>query len=142
MKPRPTPEQLSNSTEFELIDALHIDEMGAFLSREMNAGTSENTTKHLSKYLALALFMVLGGILGYGLVAIIPAAFRGEWGGAGALFGGIILFFVVLLPLHELIHGAVFKILGAPKIGFGWNWKGMMAYAYAQKFAINLKELI
>ncbi|MFY7825721.1 MAG: DUF3267 domain-containing protein [Flectobacillus sp.] len=142
MKSRPTPEQLSNSTEFELIDAFHIDEMGAFLSREMNAGTSENTTKPLSKYLALALFMVLGGILGYGLVAIIPAALRGEWGGAGALFGGIILFFVVLLPLHELIHGAVFKILGAPKIGFGWNWKGMMAYAYAQKFAINLKELI
>ncbi|MGX7686168.1 DUF3267 domain-containing protein [Flectobacillus roseus] len=142
MAQRPTPEELQNNKEFELIDAFHIDEMGTFLAREMSAGTDTSTDRPLSRYLPLVLLMLLGALVGYGLVSIIPAAFRGDLHGLSSLFGGVLLFFVLLLPVHELIHGAVFKILGAPKIGFGWSWKGMMAYAYAQKFAINLKELI
>ncbi|MDI9864687.1 DUF3267 domain-containing protein [Flectobacillus sp. DC10W] len=143
MTQRPTPEELQNSFEFKLIDVFHIDEMGAFLAREMNTRFDENNTqKSSTRYLPLLMFVILGALVGYGLVSIIPSAFRGEWHGLSSLFGGVLLFFILLLPLHELIHGAVFKIFGAPKIGFGWNWKGMMAYAYAQKFAINLKELI
>jgi hypothetical protein len=34
MAQRPTPEELQNNKEFELIDAFHIDEMGTFLARE------------------------------------------------------------------------------------------------------------
>ncbi len=55
MTQRPTPEELQNNIEFELIDAFHIDEMGTFLAREMSTGTDENTNKPLSKYLPLIL---------------------------------------------------------------------------------------
>ena len=57
MAQRPTPEELQNNIEFELIDAFHIDEMGTFLAREMSAGTDENTNKPLSKYLPLVLLV-------------------------------------------------------------------------------------
>ena len=94
MTQRPTPEELQNNIEFELIDAFHIDEMGTFLAREMSTGTDENTNKPLSKYLPLILLMFLGALVGYGLVSIIPAAFRGEWHGLSSLFGGVLLFFI------------------------------------------------
>ena len=47
MAQRPTPEELQNNKEFELIDAFHIDEMGTFLAREMSAGTDTSTDRPL-----------------------------------------------------------------------------------------------
>lgn len=48
--------------------------------------------------------------------------------------------FIFWLPLHEAIHALFFKWLGADKVGFGYSNKGMMVYAYSQRFVMPLRE--
>lgn len=58
----------------------------------------------------------------------------------GQIAIGVIGLFLIVLPLHEGIHALFFKILGARQVGFGYSKKGMMVYAYAQRFVMTLRE--
>jgi hypothetical protein len=55
------------------------------------------------------------------------------------LFLGVFFFFL-LLPIHEFIHGAVYKLLGAEKVRYGAVWKKMMFYAIAPDFVADAGE--
>jgi len=52
-------------------------------------------------------------------------------------FGFGVLSFFVLLPIHELIHGLVYKIAGAKDIRFGASLRQAYAYAIAHNFVAN-----
>jgi hypothetical protein len=52
-------------------------------------------------------------------------------------FGNAVLCFIVLLPLHEGIHGAVYQICGAQDVRFGGSLKQFYAYAVAHKFVVG-----
>ncbi len=141
---KPTIEQLHTSPNYELIESFHIDEMGQFLMRELGMKPPEKTNEKskltLKKLLFLLVFVVIGGAVGWGIGKFIP---KSE-GGLDTVFSQFSLaflsFFAVLLPIHEGIHALVFKALGAKKVGFGWSTKSMIVYAYAQKFAMTLRE--
>lgn len=141
---RPTIDSLHDTSEYQLVESFTIDEMTLFLARE--AGLQhQNTNRPVYKtpgflFLMLGL-MFFGGAIGW----LIGAAFKNSADtqllGAGWQLGlGVVVFFVIVLPLHELIHAAFFKMLGAPKVGFGYSTKGLMVYAYAQKFVMKLRE--
>ncbi len=134
---KPTVTQLENSPEFILIEAFKVEEMGTFLAKIMQG----NATKAPKQpWFFLVLMALLGAFVGYFLGSFFSKFLSGDaWVQMGIAF---VAFWVVLLPLHELIHGIVFKALGAKQIGFGWTWKGWMAYCYAQNFVITLQELI
>lgn len=140
---RLTPSDLVDNPQFVLIDAFHIDEMGAFLLREIQTKPPTNLpASGLLKYILVGIMLVLGLGIGYWVGSFLPHIIHDSNTIFQQIGLGLVVFFVLILPLHELIHGIVFKLLKAPKVGFGWTWKGMMAYAYAQKFVINLQELI
>ncbi len=50
--------------------------------------------------------------------------------------------FFVLLPIHELIHAAAYKIVGAPNVGFGADFKKLVFYAVADQFMIDRKKFM
>jgi hypothetical protein len=56
--------------------------------------------------------------------------------------GLAVLIWVVLIPLHEAIHGLVYWLLGARDIHFGGSLRLMYFYAVAHDFVINSRELI
>lgn len=55
---------------------------------------------------------------------------------------GSILVFTVLIPVHEGLHGLAYKIIGAPEISFGANWRKFYFYAVANRFLVNKKAFL
>lgn len=64
----------------------------------------------------------------------------------GLLIGGVSLgiagFVGIALPIHEGIHGLVYKLLGAHKISFHADWKRMFFFAAADQFVLNKREFM
>ncbi len=58
------------------------------------------------------------------------------------LFFGLILFPVLLIPVHEMIHALAYKMLGARKIKFGADLSQFIFFVTADKFVIGFKKLI
>lgn len=132
---KPSIDELNNPNYFSLVESFKIDEMMVFLMKELGA----NTNKPNKKGRPIVIIMLLGGmggIFGYFVGKQIMMLKLDSWQFAGAF--GLLIF--ILLPIHEAIHGLVFKLLGAKKVGFGWTPKSLMVYAYSQKFVMSLKE--
>ena len=55
---------------------------------------------------------------------------------------GSILVFTVLVIVHESLHGLAYKLVGAPKISFGANWRMFYFYAMADSFVTNRKSFV
>jgi len=53
-----------------------------------------------------------------------------------------ILFAVLIIPMHELLHAMAFKLLGATKVSIHAQWGKMLFYAIADKFVMNSMEFI
>jgi hypothetical protein len=41
---------------------------------------------------------------------------------------------LLLIPIHELIHGLFYKLVGAKKVSYSADWKKLIFYAAADKF--------
>lgn len=52
-------------------------------------------------------------------------------------FGNAVLSFIVLLPLHEWLHGVAYRLHGARDIRYGVNLRKLYAYAVAHNFVIG-----
>lgn len=131
---KPSIDELHNPNHFSLVESFKIDEMMAFLMKELGANSTKLKTGN--KVMRIVLIGMVGAVLGYFIGKQIGKFKLDPWQFLEAF--GLLIF--VLLPIHEGIHGLVFKILGAEKVGFGWTPKTLMVYAYAQKFVMSLKE--
>lgn len=88
----------------------------------------------------LMLFFFLGCVF-----AVTGAGF---WIGAGQLsvlsFIGWLLLGIpatfLLVPLHEMIHGWMFRWYGAKDVRYGVIWRYLMFYAVAHAFVINYRQ--
>ncbi len=148
---KPTVEQLHNADRYELIDSFRIDEMAQFLTRELGMAKKEPNQKSTpNKWIGWVFLLGLaagGGVVGYvlgsGLTGVIKDSGVTQAGGISMAkqVGLAFLSFIVLLPIHEVIHAAVFKYYGATTVGFGGSWKSMIVYAYAHKFVHSGREL-
>ncbi|MPR35160.1 DUF3267 domain-containing protein [Salmonirosea aquatica] len=143
--PRPSVATLYDSGEYRLVESFTIDEMPQFLAREAGfarvplAGQPEK--KATPKWVPIAVLFVLGAgfgaLLGLSIKGMVsPPLLPLGW----QLVLGVVGLFLVILPVHEGIHALFFKILGARKVGFGYSKKGLMVYAYAQRFVMSLPE--
>ena len=47
---------------------------------------------------------------------------------------------LLLVPLHELVHGWMFRWYGARDVRYGVIWKKLMFYAVAHAFAVNYRQ--
>ena len=149
---KPTIQDLHESGQYRLVESFKIDEMTQFLARElgMNPAISSPAADNVPKTLRqkakagfrFALFfagsLAFGWLLGTGIANWIP---KNTLINSGTQFLVGILAFFPLITLHEFIHGIFFKRVGASRVGYGWSWKGMMAYAYAQNYVMTLREV-
>jgi hypothetical protein len=55
---------------------------------------------------------------------------------------GFFLFFLVLLPIHELIHGLFYKLSGAPDVKFAAQWRKLIFYCVADGFVADTKSFL
>lgn len=56
-----------------------------------------------------------------------------------ACFTGIALS-LLLMPIHEVIHGLAYKLVGAPKVSYHAHWKQLIFMAVAHQFVANRRE--
>ena len=158
---KPTIQDLYESGEYRLLESFKIDDMMQFLLREMGmasavappnqgADVPDAVAGGLKKWLRLAGSFVLSGVFGWfvgrgitrwGNIDKIGTANIEKIAGASVQFLVGILVFFPLITVHEFTHGIFFKQIGAPRVGYGWSWKGMMAYAYAQNYVMTLREV-
>ena len=67
----------------------------------------------------------------------------GSWGWRVILlqcFNGFILWPVILIPVHELIHAIMYTFTGAPKIKFGVRPEYYLFYVTADKYVIGRNQ--
>ncbi|TDB65875.1 DUF3267 domain-containing protein [Arundinibacter roseus] len=142
---RPTTNSLHESGSYRLIESFTIDEMAQFLAREAGMQPKSDVPKQKKPARMILLTAVLalaGAAFGWVIgTALFTSSEDEVWLSAGwQMLIAFLCFFIIWLPLHESIHALVFKMLGAPKVGFGYSTKGMMVYAYAQRFVMTLRE--
>ncbi|MBO0951102.1 DUF3267 domain-containing protein [Fibrella forsythiae] len=146
---KPTIQDLHESGHYRLVDSFRIDEMMQFLARELgitpsgqNVPTTKTTNQKVKAGLRLAIIFIgsltFGWFVGTGMSTWLS---KDELVSGGSQFLIGFLVFFPLITVHEFIHGIFFKRVGAPRVGYGWSWKGMMAYAYAQNYVMNLREV-
>ncbi|WP_245859824.1 DUF3267 domain-containing protein [Spirosoma aerolatum] len=58
------------------------------------------------------------------------------------LFLGVFIFFVILLPIHELIHGFFYKVAGAQNVQFTAHWRTLVFYCLADNFVADAKSFL
>lgn len=91
---------------------------------------------------ATAFFITI--LMGFGGIGAFAAHFLLT----GTLSGGQVFWYtlagvpatLLLVPLHELIHGWAFRWSGAKDIRYGVIWKKLMFYAVAHCFAVNYRQ--
>jgi hypothetical protein len=57
-------------------------------------------------------------------------------------FSGGIAFFLLLIPLHELLHGLAYRLCGAPAVSYHAAIKKFMFYALADRFVIGRRSFL
>lgn len=142
---KPTISQLNSPDRYALIESIRIDEMNAFVARELGLsarkGTTERPKRGWAGVLVIVFLAAIGGLAGYELATLVMQGNADSVAGALVQAGLGLAGFLGLLPLHELIHGLVFKRVGAERVGYGGSLKGLMVYAYAQNLVMTLREL-
>jgi len=49
--------------------------------------------------------------------------------------------FLIILPIHEIIHAIVYKLFGAKNVGFKIVWKQFVVYTYANHDVVNSRQM-
>lgn len=136
---RPTIQELHDETKFTKVADFHIDETMKFLMNPSGFGKPEEEKPNKKSQVIIGILFFIAsvavGFLGGEMIM------KGENSGI-KLFGALIAFMLVVLPIHEAIHALIFKSFKASDVGFGFAPKAGMVYAYAQNFPITMKELI
>lgn len=73
------------------------------------------------------------------LIWLLAAAFqRFTFLGFLAQFGlGVAVMLLIVLPLHEALHAAAYRLCGARDIRWSFSWKMLAAYVVANAFVAN-----
>ncbi len=130
---RPDYTQLLDDSQYEVLAQFGLDELIPFVV----ACYRESSPVKTLYYIPLVL---LCGVLGYqtaltGMTVLGSSVFL--WLGAGVLF-----MLTVGAVLHELLHAAVYYLLGARRIHFGAEWRYYAFYAIADGFSVNWREYV
>jgi len=124
---RYTPTDIKSNPNFEILDVLNYDSVLDFTRRYIR----KNTRSMILFYIFLiGSFIFLVGSLVYGIIEH-DRAFLGI---LKQYFYGLIISFSIIIPVHEIIHGIVYILLGAKKILFGAELKQFAFYAVADDF--------
>lgn len=115
---------LSTDSRFELVTELDHHSLMDFVRVYFQERKSVITIGH----------SVFSGLVG----GVIGATFLLQWDAAGkhiAQFGwGFLATFLLLVPLHEVIHALTYKLCGAQDIRWSYSLKSFAVYVIAHHF--------
>ncbi|MGE7777623.1 DUF3267 domain-containing protein [Chitinophaga sp. NPDC101104] len=124
------------------LQARGYTELAAFRISELLVPVKDGMRRGSLFYWLLMAASVLGGIsivAAYILSREAGELTRGQF--SGRLTLGIAAVFL-LIPIHELIHGLLFRLFGARDVRYGVVWKKLMFYAVAHNFAVNYRQFL
>jgi len=131
---RLTPYELEDEAQYELVLEIDHDHIVPFVLEWLRRPTP-----------VLRAYQAVLAVLAAFTIWMVMAATRGSavmsLGAVLKQLGVALLANVTLLvPTHEFIHAAVYKILGAPSIHLGADWKRFVFYAVADHFVVDRCE--
>jgi hypothetical protein len=137
MNPNPSPEELLNNDDFELIEEVEYSNLKSFIINEIVKKSVLIKLHSVFQVLAIVILVGLLSFYGYGLYR------NGNYSTELlTILASIVFSFTLLIPIHELIHAAAFLLLGKKDIGFGVQWKKFLFYAESNRQVLNRKEMI
>ena len=125
-----TPIDLQNETRFQMLVVLGHDDVTGFVGEYYWKRRNWLVLSHyLISLVSLAVWVIVGVTQGNNLDRWL------------VVFGAAILAFILLVPVHEAIHGIVYWLLGAKDIRFSVSLREFYAYAIANQFVVDQREL-
>ena len=126
------PEQLKDQERFDLIKTLSHDKIIQFVMNELRKLRWPMVIFYginiilLSMIIAFSLTNIIHSYISWGLY----------W---QFLLLGIFSGMILVIPVHELLHGLAYKLAGASKVKFGADIRQMLFYASAPSFVAGKK---
>jgi len=127
-----SPSQLQEK-DYKLLCELQHDDLIHFIKEAYRKKTPFSVGFN---FLVMIILGSVAAIIGYQAVQ-----YGNFWQAFTKTLLGIAVVFP-LIPIHELIHGWVYKLLGAPHVGYTANFKKMYFTAQANLFIVNYKEFL
>jgi hypothetical protein len=130
MRDAPSVEEL-HSDRFEQLVMLRHHDLVEFAAQYFLQRTSWLTRLHHGASIAA-------------VIALMYATFRlppvGGW--ILQFAAGAVSFIVVLLPLHELLHAAAYRAVGARHLRWNWTRKGFAVYVLAHRDVVHARPFV
>lgn len=127
-----TTQELEQHPSYHPLLVLGYDDLLPFIQDQFSSSTVT-----IRGYIGLLLLLLVGTIL-FGWIDVANGEI--SWGGLLKYLGlGTLLVFTLFIPLHEGLHGLAYKLVGAPKVAYGVNWRKFYFYAVADQFVIGRK---
>jgi hypothetical protein len=134
-KGQPRIEHLIQDPRYQLVEVLGFDEMVPFVFKHIRQKGFMSFAYFISIFLLLAYVVIHTGIV---LAAHSLSGRQILTQG----FAGIITGSFLVIPVHELIHGLSYLILGARRVIFGADLKQFIFYVTADKYPISGMRVI
>jgi len=126
---RLTPADLQDEQRFRLVDVLEHQNLLPFIQKYYFNLRSPVIQAH---FLLLLAYLLAAGLS----IPAVTAAGR-DW---VVQSGFAVLLFLPLIPIHEAIHGLVYRLYGARDVRFSASLRRLYAYAIADAFVVNRAE--
>ena len=127
---KPDTEKLKNDPGYRQILELDFQDMIPFVLSNIR-----------SKGIFSRVYMVINaGMLGFILYAILEgfSASSLTWGQViKQALAGILIGSILIIPVHEGVHGLVYRLLGARKIKFGADLQQFIFYVTADRYPVS-----
>lgn len=125
-----SPEDIKSNHRFVLLDELNYDRIVDFTAKYIR---KRNPSMVIFYIFTAGTFLLVIGSLVYGMVY-----HNREFGGIMKQYlYGLIISFSAMIPIHEIIHGIIYVLLGARKVYFGAEFKQFAFYAVADEFVTD-----
>jgi hypothetical protein len=128
-----TIEELHESGNYELAETLDYRSMLGFVIRHMKP----------RGFVMVSFYVFLGITVFIGVLVSVFLLVKNTTGFVVTIGKGIfilVISMVPLIPIHELLHGLAFKLIGAKKLTFGANLKEMVFYVTSHGFVLNQRQ--
>jgi cellulose synthase/poly-beta-1,6-N-acetylglucosamine synthase-like glycosyltransferase len=127
-------QDLKESGKFKLFHSFSVDDTMKFLSEEFSGKKTSSGEKPKAGIGVFLFSLLIGAAAGF-----LGVSFLDDISG---LLYAVLFFYLMILPIHEWIHGLTYKAMGAESVGYGFSLKAGMVYAYAQNFVCNMSQLL
>ena len=126
-------EDLQDESRFRLLKTLRYEEIVEFVFENIQK------TNYSTRFYYFINALLLALIIGFSIAGFKNDLFIfGNY--AKFFFFGMIAGSILVIPLHELLHGIAYKFNGAPRIDYGADLKQGIFYVAANNYVIGKKE--